>query len=94
MIKKRHKTAGKSEEKMFRSRDEMLDTIHRLQNNPATAHLIVRATKKGRRPPQERLLGHVVKESVAVLEEDIPEETQVPDAAEPGVADAPMRWMT
>ena len=43
------------------SRDELLDTIRRLEKNPATAHFMVRATKGRKVAPQERLLAHVLR---------------------------------
>lgn len=50
---------------MLRSRDELLDTLRRLEKNPATAHLMVR-NQKGRRAekPQASPASHVPPEAV------------------------------
>jgi predicted DNA-binding transcriptional regulator AlpA len=46
---------------MVQSRDELLDTLRRLERNPATAHFMVRAPKGRKASPQERLLKHVLR---------------------------------
>jgi predicted DNA-binding transcriptional regulator AlpA len=46
---------------MVQSRDELLDTLRRLERNPATTHFMVRAPKGRKASPQERLLKHVLR---------------------------------
>lgn len=45
----------------MQSREELLATLRRLEKNPATAHLMVRATKGRKVAPQERLLKRILR---------------------------------
>jgi len=71
----------------MQKREKLLDTLNRLEKNPATAHLMVRATKGRKMAPQERLLKRVLRgaevAAEAVANEDYPSEGAGSRSAQP-----------